>query len=90
MMAKRHFSMPCTRHLLRSVMWPDIYSCVLSTHASVSMQLSVLRVFQAILSDKSFRKQEGAGEVINMATHVTRNLCARLVPDNPYEGSCRL
>ncbi|KAL0021485.1 hypothetical protein WJX79_010302 [Trebouxia sp. C0005] len=47
-------------------------------------QLSVLRVFQAILSDKAFRKQEGSGEVINLATHVTRNLCARLVPDNPY------
>lgn len=55
------------------------------------LQLSVLRVFQAILSDKAFRKQEGSGEVINLATHVTRNLCARLVPDNPYpEGTCSL
>lgn len=55
------------------------------------LQLSVLRVFQAILSDKAFRKQEGSGEVIRLATHVTRNLCARLVPDNPYpEGMCSL
>ena len=50
------------------------------------MQLSVLRVFQAILSDKAFRKQEGAGEVTHLATQVTRNLCARLAPDNPDEG----
>ena len=50
------------------------------------MQLSVLRVFQAILSDKGFRKQEGSGEVIHLATHVTRNLFTRLAPDNPYEG----
>ncbi|KAL3161372.1 hypothetical protein ABBQ32_010265 [Trebouxia sp. C0010 RCD-2024] len=48
-------------------------------------QLSVLRVFQAVLSDKGFRKQEGAGEVIHLATHVTRNLFTRLAPDNPYE-----
>ncbi|KAL0032107.1 hypothetical protein WJX77_005423 [Trebouxia sp. C0004] len=47
-------------------------------------QLSVLRVFQSILSDKVFRKQEGSGEVVHLATHVTRNLCARLVPDTPY------
>lgn len=46
----------------------------------------MLRVFQAILSDKAFRKQEGAGEVIHLATHVTRNLFTRLAPDNPYEG----
>ena len=50
------------------------------------MQLSVLRVFQAILSDKAFRKQEGSGEVTHLAAHVTRNLFARLVPLNPYEG----
>lgn len=51
------------------------------------LQLSVLRVFQAILSDKAFRKQGGSGEVIHLATHVTRNLFTRLAPDNPYEGS---
>ena len=50
------------------------------------LQLSVLRGFQAILSDKAFRKQEGAGEVTHLATHVTRNLCARLAPDTPDEG----
>ena len=55
------------------------------------LQLSVLRVFQAILSDKAFRKQEGSGEVVRLATRVTRNLCARLVPDNQYpEGMCGL
>lgn len=50
------------------------------------VQLSVLRVFQAILSDRAFRKQEGSAEVTHLATHVTRNLFARLVPLNPYEG----
>ena len=46
----------------------------------------MLRVFQAILSDKGFRKQEGAGEVIHLATRVTRNLFARLVPDTVNDG----
>ena len=57
------------------------------SHWIMVLQLSVLRVFQAILSDKAFRKQEGSGEVILLATHVTRNLFARLAPDNPYEGN---
>ena len=51
-----------------------------------SLQLSVLRVLQAVLSDKIFRKQAGSGEVIHLATHVTRNLFARLVPAAPEEG----
>ena len=53
----------------------------------VGLQLSVLRVFQAVLTDKGFRKQDGAGEVVQLATHITRNLCARLVPDSPYDGN---
>ena len=57
------------------------------SHWIMVLQLSVLRVFQAILSDKPFRKQEGSGEVIHLATHVTRHLFARLAPDNPYEGN---
>ena len=45
------------------------------------MQLSVLRVFQAMLADKAWRKQKESGELVQLATHVTRNLFARLVPD---------
>ena len=53
-----------------------------------AVQLSVLRVFQAILSDKAFRKQDGAGEVVHLATHVTRNLFARMAPDTVNAGKC--
>ena len=53
------------------------------------MQLSVLRIFQAILSDKAFKKQDGAREVIHLATHVSRNLFVRLVPAEPVQGRTR-
>ena len=47
------------------------------------MQLSVLRVFQAILADSSFRRQTGARELVHTCTGITRNLFARLVPRLP-------
>ena len=82
------------RALYHAHAWDLLYAPMLLNQAffAVSqwimvLQLSVLRVFQAILSDKAFRKQEGSGEVIHLATHVTRNLFARLAPDNPYEGN---
>eukprot|EP00891_Asterochloris_glomerata_P008793 jgi/Astpho2/8793/Aster-05348 len=46
-------------------------------------QLSVLRVFQAILADSSFRRQTGARELVQTCTGITRNLFARLVPRLP-------
>ena len=67
-------------------MMPHDQACFAVPHWTMVLQLSVLRVFQAILSDKAFKKQEGSGEVIHLATHVTRNLFARLAPDNPYQG----
>ena len=47
------------------------------------VQLSVLRVFQAILADSSFRRQPAARELVHICTGVTRNLFTRLVPRLP-------
>ena len=47
------------------------------------LQLSVLRVFQAILADSSFRRQPAARELVHTCTGITRNLFARLVPCLP-------
>ena len=54
------------------------------------MQLSVLRVFQAMLADKVWRKQKESAQLIQLATHVTRTLFARLVPDLMGPGKCYL
>lgn len=34
-----------------------------------------------MLADKMWRKQKASAELVQLATHVTRNLFARLVPD---------
>ena len=54
-------------------------------------QLSVLRVFQAMLANKLWRKQPQSGELVQLATQVTRNLFARLVPElDAGEATCLL
>ena len=52
----------------------DVCACV---------QLSVLRVFQAILADSSFRRQPAARELVHTCTGITRNLFEQLVPRLP-------
>jgi len=46
-------------------------------------QLSVLRVFHAIMSDNSVRKNPMMAELIKLCTRVTRNLFSRLAPADP-------
>ncbi|KAK9804992.1 hypothetical protein WJX73_009460 [Symbiochloris irregularis] len=43
-------------------------------------QLSVLRLWQQVLSDKALRKRPAAAELLQLATRVTRSFFARLVP----------
>jgi timeless len=46
-------------------------------------QLSVLRVFHAIMSDASARKNPMMADLIKLCTRITRNLFSRLAPAEP-------
>ena len=48
-------------------------------------QVSVMRVFQQVLSDKEFRAKPNAAELISFCTSVVRSLFARLLPPNVLE-----
>ena len=44
------------------------------------VQLSIMRVFEKILTDAAFRGQPHSAELLHFCTGVTRNLFARLLP----------
>ena len=45
------------------------------------MQLSVVRVFAQILTDKAFKSQAHSAELIHFCTSTTQNLFSRLLPE---------
>lgn len=53
------------------------------------VQVSVLRVFQQLLSDASFREKPGATEVCSFAARIVRNIMSKLVP-RPAERDAQI
>lgn len=51
------------------------------------VQLSVMRIFEQILSDKQYRQQPHGRELINLCTLVTRNLFKRMLNASTKETS---